>query len=49
MTHTKTNGKANWKPSGKQKGNQTKTVTVSANTEPENTILKISANVNEPG
>ena len=37
-----------YKPA-KQKGNQTKTVTVSANTEPENTILKISANVNEPG
>ena len=35
-----------YKPA-KQKGNQTKTVTVSANTDPENTILKISANVNE--
>ncbi len=36
-----------YKPA-KQKGNQSKTVTVSANTDPENTILKISANVNEP-
>ena len=36
-----------YKPA-KQKGNQSKTVTVSANTNPENTILRISANVNSP-
>ena len=35
-----------YKP-GKQKGNQTKTVTVTANTEPRTTQLKISANVEE--
>ena len=36
-----------YKPA-KQKGNQSKTVTASANTNPENTILRISANVNSP-
>ncbi len=36
-----------YKPA-KQKGNQNKNVTVSANTNPENTILRISANVNSP-
>lgn len=35
-----------YKP-GKQKGNQTKTVTVTANTEPSNTVVKITANVEE--
>lgn len=35
-----------YKP-GKQKNQQTKTVTITANTEPENTILTIKANVEE--
>jgi hypothetical protein len=35
-----------YKP-GKQKGSQTKTVTITANTEPRNTILNIKANVEE--
>lgn len=32
---------------GKQKGNQTKTVTITANTNPVNTMVKIMANVEE--
>jgi hypothetical protein len=35
-----------YKP-GKQKNQQTKSITVTANTEPENTVLKIKANVLE--